>query len=308
MLKRLLIRISHMYYNEGLTQSQIANKLNLSRMQVSRYLRKSRETGIVKIIIDYSGLYFKLESDITNKYNLKQTIIVDDTMSKDMKENIAQVTANYLKNFFKKNSTVALGWGSTLSRLPKYMDDMSNMNLLFTPIIGGHGKSNFDWHASTIASNIAKKTGAKSLSLLAPALVKDKREKEILMNDIQIKEVINQSKKADVAIFSLGFPLNPNSSINKSGYFSKKDLTQLKNENAVCDIVSILFLNQYGEKCCSNITDRSIGINEQDFKNIPIKICIVEGLEKANTTKIALKCGYVDILITDKNIADFLMT
>lgn len=306
MLRRLLTTICQMYYEQNLTQSQIADKLKLSRMQVSRYLRKSKDVGIVKIIIDYSGLSLELESEITNKYHLKETIIVDSIMGNNMQENIAQAAAYYLKNNLKTNTTVAVGWGGTMSKLPRYMENMSEMNLLFTPIIGGHGKSEFDWHASTIASSLAKKTGCKSLLLLAPALVKNKREKEILMDDVHIREVIIQTQKADYAIFSLGYPLLKDSSIRKSGYISDEDLKQLKNENAVCDIVSIAFLDKYGKKCCCNITDRSMGIAEDDFKNIPNKICMVQGIEKQNTTKVALQSGYVDVLITDKDTAEFL--
>lgn len=41
--------------------------------------------GIVRIIIDYSGLYLELESEINSKYQLKETIIVDSSMNNDMK-------------------------------------------------------------------------------------------------------------------------------------------------------------------------------------------------------------------------------
>ena len=49
--KRLMTKISIMYYNEGLSQQQITDKLNISRAQVSRMLSNARSEGIVDIII-----------------------------------------------------------------------------------------------------------------------------------------------------------------------------------------------------------------------------------------------------------------
>lgn len=307
MQRRILTTICQMYYEQNLTQQQIANKTGLTRMKISRSLQKAKDMGIVRIIIDYSGLYLELESEINSKYQLKETIIVDSSMNNDMKNQVASTAAYYLENNLTKNSTIAIGWGSTMSRVSNFIQDMSNMKLLFSPIIGGHGKSELDMHATTISSNLAKKTGCNSLSLLAPALVKSKKEKELLMDDTHIKEVINQTKRADYALFSLGSPLVKDSSLSKSGYLSDDDLKQLKDEGAVCDIVSIAFLNKDGNICCKNITDRSVGISESDLKNIPLKICIVEGEEKHDAVKVALKAGYINVLITDKDTAKFLV-
>jgi len=41
--KKLISKISRLYYISNLTQQEIANKLNLSRTKVSRYLDKARK-------------------------------------------------------------------------------------------------------------------------------------------------------------------------------------------------------------------------------------------------------------------------
>lgn len=151
----------------------------------------------------------------------------------------------------------------------------------FFPIIGGHGQSELDMHATSIAAKLAKKTGGRSLSLVAPALVNNHNEKEMLLNDIQISQVIQTTAQARYALFSLGYPLANNSRISKSGYLSQKDFEQLALENAVCDVVSILFLNQDSKECCQNITQRCIGITGRQLRQIPNKICIVAGKVRA---------------------------
>ena len=46
---RLLTRVSKMYYEQSLTQQQIADRLYLSRPKVSRLLKQARDEGTVPI-------------------------------------------------------------------------------------------------------------------------------------------------------------------------------------------------------------------------------------------------------------------
>ena len=77
--KRLLAKIARLYYLEGLTQQTIANKLNISRTKVSRYLTKAKKDKIVEIQINYPPEdYSNMEYQIEKKYGISECIIVDD--------------------------------------------------------------------------------------------------------------------------------------------------------------------------------------------------------------------------------------
>lgn len=304
--KRTMAQVSRLYYEENMTQQQIGKKLELSRMKVSRLLQKAKEEGVVKILIDYSGVYPELEEDIMKKYKVKDVIIIDSFTGLSSKQQIAQATAYYLEKHLKNNTTVAVGWGTTIRSIPEYIHSIEATGILFSPIIGGHGQSELGMHATTISASLAEKTNGQSLSLIAPALVHSKAERSILVSDPQIQYVLEKTADADYAVFSLGNPLAQDSSIRKSGYISEKDLRQLSEEDAVCDIVSISFLNKENKECCTNITDRCVGITGEQLKKIPNKICAVEGEEKYESVKAALQAGYIDILITNQNVAQYL--
>lgn len=59
--KRILVKVAYMYYDENMTQQEIADKLGVSRPSVSRMLQKARQNGIVEIKIRYEGSFTKLE-------------------------------------------------------------------------------------------------------------------------------------------------------------------------------------------------------------------------------------------------------
>ena len=46
-----LVQVARMYYDQELSQQQIADKLGISRSSIALYLRKAREQQIVKIEI-----------------------------------------------------------------------------------------------------------------------------------------------------------------------------------------------------------------------------------------------------------------
>ena len=77
--KRLLAKIARLYYLEGLTQQTIANKLNISRTKVSRYLTKAKKDKIVEIQINYPPEdYSNMEYQIEKKYGISECIIVNN--------------------------------------------------------------------------------------------------------------------------------------------------------------------------------------------------------------------------------------
>jgi DNA-binding transcriptional regulator LsrR (DeoR family) len=50
-----MARIARRYYLEGRSKRAIAEEFGLSRFQVARSLRKARDSGLVRIIIDFPG-------------------------------------------------------------------------------------------------------------------------------------------------------------------------------------------------------------------------------------------------------------
>ncbi|NJL94867.1 MAG: helix-turn-helix domain-containing protein [Anaerolineae bacterium] len=47
--QELMIRAAWMYYHDALTHQEIAEKLNTSRVKITRLLQQAREQGIVEI-------------------------------------------------------------------------------------------------------------------------------------------------------------------------------------------------------------------------------------------------------------------
>jgi DNA-binding transcriptional regulator LsrR (DeoR family) len=305
--KRLIANVCYLYYEQNLTQQTIAKQVGLSRIKISRLLQKAKESGIVKISIDYSGSFLELENQVADKYGLRNVIIVDGSGSSNTRQKVAAAAAFFLENNLADGSTLAVGWGTTLAQIPDFLHKNHPKKILFSPIIGGHGK-NIVIHASSITAQFAQKIGCESLYLLSPAFAQTAAEKKILLNDRIIKEVLFRSASADYALFSLGNPMIQNSSTAMSGYFTIEEINYMHREKVACDVVSILFFNEEGFPCCEEISRRSIGIKAEELQKIPVKICVVEGVSKRLPVKIALKAKLIDVLILDDDMAKYLIS
>ena len=63
--ERLLVKVSRFYYEHELTQSQISERLRLSRQKVQRLLKEAHQAGIVQITIrPVIGAFPELERKI----------------------------------------------------------------------------------------------------------------------------------------------------------------------------------------------------------------------------------------------------
>ena len=50
---RLIVKIAQLYYEQDMTQAQIARELGIYRTTISRLLKRCRDQGIVTIAINY---------------------------------------------------------------------------------------------------------------------------------------------------------------------------------------------------------------------------------------------------------------
>ncbi len=111
--KRFLAKIASLYYLEGLTQQNIAYKLNISRTKVSRYLTRARKEGIAEIKINYPVKDFSsLEYQIEKKYRISECIIAGTFESNEATiEAMSGSLNNLLSRILKDGSHIGIGWG-----------------------------------------------------------------------------------------------------------------------------------------------------------------------------------------------------
>lgn len=304
---KFLSKISKLYYLKGLTQQEIADKLNISRTKVSRYLDKARNENIVEIKVNSPEEDFSnLEYEIEEKFKIKECRIVH---SSENEEDVTRALANGLNNTFERlledGSYIGIGWGNSLSSIADYIDINGKSEIKVIPMIGGLGKIGTGVHTNSVAKTIADGLGGISYLIHSSAVLDSKKAREIVENDSSIKEIIKLADKIDTAIVGLS-DIGPESTLINTGDFSLEEFNYLKELGVVGD-VNLIFIDEQGQHVQSKIDGRIVRVPIEKLKKIKNVIGVAFGKRKIKTILGALNGNLINILFTDEETAKLII-
>lgn len=306
--RRQIVKVANLYYFAGQTQAQIASKMGVSRPVISKLLNKAREMGIVEIYIkDENAHTVKLEQQLENIYHLKEALVVPaGNLSTDMiKHALGKAAASYVSRNIKNITSLGISWGSTLSKFVQEYPYEQHRDLQIVPLVGGMGRKFVEIHSNLLAYQLAQKMNSHCSYLYAPAMVESLELKERLIQSEDIAMVLEEGRNVEMAIVGLGNPFK-DSTMTEMHYLTSDDLASLKLAKATGDIGS-RFYNAEGNQIKHPLNDLVIGLDLEEFKNIPEVVGIVEGAHKVESLRAALKGGYLNVLVIDDVTADLLL-
>ncbi|MFZ7134582.1 MAG: sugar-binding transcriptional regulator [Eubacteriales bacterium] len=299
--KNLLIKVSELYYNQNLNQQQIADKLNVSRVKVSRLLTEARNRGIVQIDIKYpKDNCISLENLLEERYHLEEAVIIS-TGNKSVDLLFTEVTSTVSQLIEEKvnhKDIIGLAWGRTVK---KVVDKIGSVNkkVKIVQLLGNIGSSNVS--GDVIARKLAHSFDGEMFLLPTPAIVEKQDIKEAMMRDGNIRSIFNMQKDCTIAIVGIG-DVSEQSTLVLSGYLSDEEVQNLKKDGAVGEVCG-RFIDVQGNICDNPINQRVLGIALEDLKKIPCVIAVATGEEKLQSIKAVLNTGVIDVIVTDEMIA-----
>jgi DNA-binding transcriptional regulator LsrR (DeoR family) len=305
-MERLLSKIARLYYLEDMNQDQIADKFNINRVRVSRYLKRAREKDLVEIKVKTPPeSYQALEREIETVYGLKECIVVSGSEPADVLRGMASALSGVLERVLRDGDFVGVNYGITLKGISPYLNSVKREGIKVVPIVGGIGRIETGIHTNVIAKNFADALGGISYVINAPAILDSKEAKDILMRDSNAREIFDLIRKLSVVVFSFS-DIGPDCNYTKFGFLSDEDLEYLRGLGTVGD-VNLDFIDAEGEHIPNRVFDRVITAPIADLKNVKNVIGVAYGKRKRDISRAVLKGRVVKVLIVDKSLADSLV-
>lgn len=215
-----MITVAHMYYENDMTQSQIAKALGISRPLVSVLLTEAKSCGIVKITInDISVNQEKMAKQLKERFLLKHVVLVPDAGS-DSENNKAVAAEAFYYCFSRENANknVGIGWGSMMgymADLAEGMEDEKRNKGCIFPLTGGISSVIRGYHTNEIVRILALKTGKTADFLYVPALFDTNVELEMVKQTESYTIIQNKWEKMDQAVVCLSnYPSYPDMGVN----------------------------------------------------------------------------------------------
>lgn len=306
----LVLKAAHMYYTLHMSQQKVADELNISVTTVSRLIKKAKEENIVRYVVDDScAACMNLAKELELCMGLREVIIAPSafhpvrTMSLSEKRRIVSLeAARYLQRIIKPNDVLGISWGRIVCDMLLYLNPSHKVDTTFVTL---HGKLGTLIHQelTDLVRGMARAFSGNNYYLPFDALSATPEQAQIIRESPVAKKVYQVFDHINISITGVGtwYP-EPKSILNHSDFLNPQDKAELLNHNVVGDI-ALRFFDINGKECNTNLLDRLIAIDFEQFKNIDLKITVAAGLEKAQTVMSAIKGNLVDVLILDQELA-----
>jgi DNA-binding transcriptional regulator LsrR (DeoR family) len=308
---RLMTRIARLYHEEGLNQTEVARRLGITQVAVSRLLKKAEEHGIVRTtVVTPPGAFADLEGLLEEKFGLSQAIVGD--ASRDSEESvlnaIGSAAAQFLESTLKAGEVIGISsWSASLLSMVEHMHPLRRAEgCLVVQILGGVGNPSAEQHANRLAIRLARFVHGDTRFLPAPGVVGSASAAKVLAQDPYVRETVALFEKVTLALVGVG-SIEPSALVASSGNtFSRGELEDLQKNGAVGDIC-LRFFDDDGCEVRGALDGRVIGLDLESLRRVPRSVALCGGKRKYSAILGALRGKWVNTLITDQHTAQRLI-
>ncbi len=303
----LAVRAAWMYYAGGLTQAEVAEKLGLSKLKAHRLITRANREGIVKVFIDGDvAECIQLEESLSSRYGLTYCEVVPDFDNDELPlKALGPAGGQYLRRLLNDSSvsSVGVGHGRTMAACVENIPRIRDTDVQFVSLLGGFSRK-FSANPYDVMHLLAERTGAQAYVLPVPFATDTIEDKEVLMGQRGLREVMEMARNTSVKIAGIG-SVQSNSTLLTTEMVDEIDVKTVKEGGGVGELVGNFFAKD-GTPVNTSLTKRTMGLSVEDIRGSQV-IAVAGGVSKTKAIQSVLNSGILTGLITDERTARSLM-
>ncbi len=234
-----------------------------------------------------------LQEQLKRKLQLEKVFIVPGNIENDeyVISDLSKTTSRILEGQILENSIVGVTGGNTMAAVANEMTQQTkDRGIVVVPARGGLGKK-VEGQANTIAAKMAGKfKGTYQLLHVSDTLSQEAIKS--LLQDPEIKRITDLIKQVNVLLFGIGRA----DKMAQRRELSKETVDLLQERKAVAEAFGYYF-NREGEIVHEM---KTVGIDLDDFNNVPVTIGVAGGPNKAEAILAITKIKKDMILVIDE--------
>ncbi len=303
MIKRteLLAQVASLYYEDDLTQAEVARRIGTSRSTISRLLHEARDAGVVEIIIHYPWKTSpEVEHDLSTRFHLRQArvLVGRDRPYEEILRGLGILAARYIESILAEGTILGISWGTAVYSTVRALQPDRRLPITVVQMIGAVGTGDPLIDGPNLARLLANVYGGEYRCLHAPLIVEETHVREMLLQEPRIRETLSLARRADVALVGIGSLVPEVSSLLRAGYLDREALDQLRAQGAVGDVCARHYDAQ-GHVLDIELNQRIVGVELEAMHSIKQVIGVAGGEAKAEAILGTLRAGHVNVLVTD---------
>ncbi len=299
----MAVRAAWLYYEDGLTQAQVASRLYVSRQTVGRLLEAARHHGIVRIEMDANYLAaMGLAGRLRDRLGLADAVVVPTLagpLSRERtNERVAAALAAYARRYLHPGVVVGVGWSDTVARALTMLSAESLEGVTLASAAG-----TIDNVAELVSDNPAAVRRLRTVP--APLFVSSVELAASLRSEEMVAQVFDDARRAALTLTGVG-AVRPGGSAVRTGMVSDDDVAAYATAGAVGDMLGQWFAAD-GSPVNGPVTGRSVALSLAELRELPNVVGVAAGAEKVDAIRGAIAGRYLDVLVTDEPTAQALL-
>ncbi len=303
----VVIEAAWMYYHDGLNQTEIADRLGVSRATVVNYLQEAKERGYIRISLDSNAFTsHRKAQELRDKFDLAAAYVVPDGLGSDEDAllRVARGAAEWLPSLLQQGDRLGVSWGRTVYEVAEAMEQTRTKDVTVSQLVGSMATP-YGFTAEICSAHMAQRLGARLINLHAPAVLSDPDLAQRLRNEPLIRDQIEALSHCNKAIFAAGSSTH-GSHIVGAGVASHAELDWYVEQGAR-GVLCGRFIDAAGRSTPGALDQRMIGVELKDLQGLDMGLLVSVGSEKVEPMRAAIAGGFVTHVVTNNETAAALL-
>ena len=300
----LTATVARRFYLDGVSKSDIASELGLSRFKVARMLDWARETGLVRIELDTRGeIDLDLSVRLRAAHGLRHCVVVGAPEDDEelLRGALGRAAADLLTEIVEPGDVLGLAWArslmamrTSLTRLPA-CDVVQLTGALSLPA---------DDSSVELVRDLARASNGQGFFFYAPMVLPDAATARVLRTQPDIARAVERYPDVTKAVIGVGAWRQGLSTV--AGALTEQERREIY-ALGVRGELSGVQIDGEGNPVTTPLTDRLIGIDAEQLDGVPDVIAVAYGTAKVDAVRAGIRGGFITSLVTHTAMAGGLL-
>jgi DNA-binding transcriptional regulator LsrR (DeoR family) len=290
---------------DGVSKSDIATELGLSRFKVARTLDKARSSGLVRIELHYDGeIDLELSVELASQLGLRRCLVIDSPEGDEslLRANLGRVAAGLLEEITESDDVLGLAWSRTLMAMRSALSAISPCAVV--QLTGALSRPDVNESSIELVRDVAKIGKGPAFYFYAPMIVPEAETARSLRMQPEVAQAMGRFVDLTKAVIATGAWIPGQSTVADA--LSLDEYKQVREAGVVGEVCGIQ-LDAGGRPVKTDLSERIIGIAPDQLRSVPEIITIAYGEAKAAAVQAAVRGGFVTTLVTHASLARALL-
>lgn len=304
----LAARAAWLHHIGGLTQNEVATRLNVPNAKAHRLVARAGRDGLVRVFVDGEiERCVQLERQLCRAYGLSFCEVAPELDDEPLPlRSLGSIGARFLHLSCERGADpiIGLGYGRTLAACVGHLPRLEMKKMCFVSLLGGFTRR-FAANPFDVINRIAERTQAEAYGLPVPFCLNSAEDRAVMMAQHGIDEVFALARAATLHLVGIGTVDGHAASLATSGMVKHHEFDEVARAGGQGEILG-QFFDARGRQVETELSDRITSLPLDELKGGKI-VAVAGGTAKPGAIRAVLASGVLHGLLTDERTAAVLV-